>query len=513
MTARPTLSCILIFLDGEAFLDEAIASVVAQQDPSWELILVDDGSTDSSGRIAARWSATDPERIRCAAHPGRANLGMSASRNVGIELARGDLVGFVDCDDVWLPTMVGHVHRLAVAHPTADAVITRCWRWSSWDGSSRGQAGDRLMDLPAPFPLRTTVDAPALLPAIYRPDGSTFVPAMCAIAIRRDALLSVGGMESAFGGLYEDQVLYTKVAVGMRAVVDDRPLALYRQHPGSESARAAASGEWTAAPSAAYERFEAWQREHVVAQLGPDHPAVVALDEHGRARRPWTTRERSAGIRASVHRVMPDRLAWTLRRARDHARRAGTRRSDPDATSIVDVWSAQHLGALGAARRGRVRVVLDERGDGTTWSDDVARVAVPIADELVVGPLRDGDGDGDADIAAFDHVIVPFTVTTAAQAADLLGRVGAMVRVGGTVTALLAGPSLEPRAMAADEVRLIAEAALGEHDVVVETFGNATTAPLVRRGRPAAEVPGVLVDRHDPLVPVVLAISALPRRA
>ncbi len=142
MTARPTLSCILIFLDGEAFLDEAIASVVAQQDPSWELILVDDGSTDSSGRIAARWSATDPERIRCAAHPGRANLGMSASRNVGIELARGDLVGFVDCDDVWLPTMVGHVHRLAVAHPTADAVITRCWRWSSWDGSSLGSRCD-----------------------------------------------------------------------------------------------------------------------------------------------------------------------------------------------------------------------------------------------------------------------------------------------------------------------------------------------------------------------------------
>jgi hypothetical protein len=363
------------------------------------------------------------------------------------------------------------------------------------------------MDLPAPFPLRTTVDAPALLAAIYRPDGSTFVPAMCAIAIRRDALLAAGRMEVAFGGLYEDQVLYTKVAVGMRAVLDDRPLALYRQHPSSESSRAAAAGEWTAAPSAAYERFEAWQREHVVARLGPGHPAVAALDEHRRARRPWPTRHRTVGIRASVHRVLPDRVAWTLRRARDGLRRAVTRRTGAEATSIVDVWSAQHLGALGAARRGRVRVVLDEHGDRTTWPDEVARAAAPVADELVVGPLEDRDGG-----AAFDHVVVPFTVTTPAQTADLLRRVGAMVG-GGTVSVLLGGPALDPRAMPADEVRRTAESALGGHEVVVETFGNATTAPLVRRHAAAAEVPGLLVDHHDPLVPVVLALSALPRRA
>ena len=99
----PAVTCVLIFLDGAQFIDEAIRSVVAQgDDVDWELILVDDGSTDESTAIARRW-ASDDARIRYLEHEGHANLGMSASRNAGVAAARGDLIGFLDCDDVWLP--------------------------------------------------------------------------------------------------------------------------------------------------------------------------------------------------------------------------------------------------------------------------------------------------------------------------------------------------------------------------------------------------------------------------
>jgi len=70
----PRASCVLIFLDGERFIDEAIRSVVGQQGcDDWELVLVDDGSTDASTAIARRWAATDPDRIRYVEHPGHAN--------------------------------------------------------------------------------------------------------------------------------------------------------------------------------------------------------------------------------------------------------------------------------------------------------------------------------------------------------------------------------------------------------------------------------------------------------
>ncbi len=113
------MSCVMIFLDGARFIDEAIRSVVAQgADVAWELVLVDDGSTDASTAIARRWAAADPARIRYVEHAGHANRGMSASRNAGVAAARGEHIGFLDCDDVWLPSALSHGLRVLPLTPT-----------------------------------------------------------------------------------------------------------------------------------------------------------------------------------------------------------------------------------------------------------------------------------------------------------------------------------------------------------------------------------------------------------
>ena len=105
MTGRPppSVSVVLIFLDAVPFLDEAIRSIRDQTVPDWELLLVDDGSTDGSTEVA-RWHAgEDARRIRYLEHEGHANRGMSASRNLGIAQARGRFVTFLDADDVLRP--------------------------------------------------------------------------------------------------------------------------------------------------------------------------------------------------------------------------------------------------------------------------------------------------------------------------------------------------------------------------------------------------------------------------
>ena len=80
---QPLVSVIMIFLNEERFIGEAIDSVFAQTYPKWELILVDDGSSDRSSEIARSIAARHPGQVRYIDHPGHSNLGMSASRNAG----------------------------------------------------------------------------------------------------------------------------------------------------------------------------------------------------------------------------------------------------------------------------------------------------------------------------------------------------------------------------------------------------------------------------------------------
>jgi len=97
------ISIITIFLNAERFIREAIESVFAQTYDDWELVLVDDGSSDASTAIARRYASEYPEKVRYLDHDGHENRGMSASRNLGVRNATGHYIGFLDADDVWLP--------------------------------------------------------------------------------------------------------------------------------------------------------------------------------------------------------------------------------------------------------------------------------------------------------------------------------------------------------------------------------------------------------------------------
>lgn len=92
---EPLLSIIVPVYNVEKYLDRCIESVLAQTHTDWEMILVDDGSTDSSGAICDRYAASDT-RIKVIHTP---NGGLSVARNNGIELARGEYVSLVDSDD------------------------------------------------------------------------------------------------------------------------------------------------------------------------------------------------------------------------------------------------------------------------------------------------------------------------------------------------------------------------------------------------------------------------------
>ncbi len=96
---KTRLSIIIPVYNAEEYLDRCLDSIFEQSFPSYEVILVDDGSTDSSPMICDRYSATDP-RFRTI-H--KDNRGVSSARNAGLNLAKGEYLMFVDSDDALLP--------------------------------------------------------------------------------------------------------------------------------------------------------------------------------------------------------------------------------------------------------------------------------------------------------------------------------------------------------------------------------------------------------------------------
>jgi glycosyltransferase involved in cell wall biosynthesis len=97
---------------------DAVASALAQRFEDLEVVVVDDGSTDGTGDVLARVRDT---RLRYV--PGR-HAGVSAARNLGVEHARGELVAFLDSDDLWRPDKLTHEVAFLDRHPEADAVFS-----------------------------------------------------------------------------------------------------------------------------------------------------------------------------------------------------------------------------------------------------------------------------------------------------------------------------------------------------------------------------------------------------
>jgi len=95
----PLISVIMPVYNTEMFLGQAIQSIQAQTYPNWELIIVDDGSTDSSAAIAAEFARQDP-RIQSVLAP---HGGRSRARNIGLQAAHGEYIAWQDADDESLP--------------------------------------------------------------------------------------------------------------------------------------------------------------------------------------------------------------------------------------------------------------------------------------------------------------------------------------------------------------------------------------------------------------------------
>jgi glycosyltransferase involved in cell wall biosynthesis len=222
------VSVVIIFLNDECFLEEAVQSLLAQDLVDWELVLVDDGSTDRSTQIARHFAATDT-RIRYVEHPDHENRGMSASRNLGAARSTAPYISFLDSDDVAVHSRLAEQVAMLEDMPDVAMVVGAYLYWHSWDPESNtpdyvvqpGGIRDRRLGPPQ--------SVMALNPLRRGTHGVHCGSAL----VRRSVFDAVGGYEEKFRGLYEDQAFAFKVLLRYPTFISSRVWLHYRRHDAS----------------------------------------------------------------------------------------------------------------------------------------------------------------------------------------------------------------------------------------------------------------------------------------
>ena len=223
----PAISVVIAAYNAEAYLPETIRSVLAQTFTDWELTVVDDGSKDETGRIAAGFAAED-QRIRALAQK---NQGAAVARNHGFSQSHADAryVIFLDADDVWERTTLETLHSTLEAHPEAVAVhgLARYVDRQTqplWPGLCEGKCriratlvGNRVVSLPLTEP--TTF--------------GTLIVGGCittgSILIRRAVLEEMGVFDTGFKQC-EDWDLYIRLSRRGPILFCDKVFLNYRMH-------------------------------------------------------------------------------------------------------------------------------------------------------------------------------------------------------------------------------------------------------------------------------------------
>lgn len=209
------VSVITPAFNAAAHLEDTIASCCSQSYADFELLLVDDGSTDDTAAIAARCAAADT-RIRVFRV---SNGGTAAARNVAIAASRGEFLALLDSDDIWMPTYLETQLDTLSQHPAVDVLTCNAF--------NLGGHADGLTF----WPSAAAIVPITLLDMIVREDAIHIFS-----VFRRTVINRIGAFDSHFDGNEDYHFWLRAAAAGYRFAADFTPRGWYRRRPGSASA-------------------------------------------------------------------------------------------------------------------------------------------------------------------------------------------------------------------------------------------------------------------------------------
>ena len=209
----PRISVIIPVYNQAQFLGHAIDSVLAQTWKDYELIVVDDGSTDESGEVAQRYGS----RLRYVRKP---NAGGASAVNVGVRLARGSWIAILPSDDMWEPNKLERQWSYIDGHPEAAFVYS--------DYSIIDVNGKQQRSTSHPVPSGRTRQRIHLLRGCFINGGS--------VLLRKAIFEEIGGFDEQ-NRYAPDYDYWLRVTERYPAIRVPEPLLRYRVHGGQDSMR------------------------------------------------------------------------------------------------------------------------------------------------------------------------------------------------------------------------------------------------------------------------------------
>jgi glycosyltransferase involved in cell wall biosynthesis len=220
VAALPTISVIIPTRDRPGFLLQAVESVLAQQLPPAEVIVVDDAAGGGAREALSTLAASPSLPMRVLPGPGR---GPAAARNVGLLAAHGDFIAFLDDDDLWLPEKLSLQVPWLSQHPGLGLL-----------GTSHVRTHSAAVLLPSP-PGQVRRLRPVSLASLLR--ANRF--AMSSVVARRACFESSGGFDESLP-LAQDWDMWLRIAAHWQTAVLPAVLTIHRLHSAQRSAHSAA---------------------------------------------------------------------------------------------------------------------------------------------------------------------------------------------------------------------------------------------------------------------------------
>jgi glycosyltransferase involved in cell wall biosynthesis len=228
----PAVSIITPTYNHGRFLAQAIESVLAQTFPSWEQIIIDDGSTDDTGEVAGRYR--DP-RIRYVRQDNRGIERLPETYNDALAMCRAPLVAILEGDDYW------PADKLATLVPAfADPEVVLAYGWTQVVGERSTMFPARIpgADFERRFAPTVATNSPPGRAALAMCDchGLTFTYP-CSVVLRRSALERIGGFQSRPGLCITDHPTFLRLALEGRFHCEQRIMGYWRVHNAGTTLR------------------------------------------------------------------------------------------------------------------------------------------------------------------------------------------------------------------------------------------------------------------------------------
>ena len=502
---QPLVSVVIVCHNQAHFLAEAIESALAQSYCPFEVLVIDDGSTDHTAEVCARYAAV--RYIR------QSNQGLPSARNAGLYYSCGAYVTFLDADDRLLPSAVEAGVRCFAESPGSCFVFGEFQNIHA-DGS------------PAPTPPARQVGRQFYFQLLK----GNYIGMHATVLYRWSDLVKAGGFDISLPAC-EDYALYLRMtrtaAIGRHRTV----VAEYRQHEGSMS-RDSGLMLRTVLRVLNHEREFLPDRRHLKAlragiRAWQEHygPLLIAQWKKQRSIRPLLTLMRLwpegmlRGAGRVVARSVTGALPWWWRfgyktRTEPISPKFGFDRGQP----IDRFYIEQFLGEHGAAVRGNVLEIGDSTytrrfGANKAVSSDVLHVdpghpGVTVAADLANAPQIPS--------GSFDCIVLTQTLQYVYDVDAAIATLFRILRPGGALLVTAPGisqlcdeqPANDSWRFTGSSLKRLLGHHFGEQNVDVRTYGNVLAAVGLLEGLCAADLRTGDLEKRDARYPVIVAASA-----